>query len=98
MPLAFETKVSNRALFFAMLVDVAILTAQLYLSGGTSNPFIFLYLLQVILGAVFAGSMVNLADRGDQWSLSARIIRNFLILYFCPQITMVACQSYISMA
>lgn len=47
-----ETKVSNRALFFAMLVDVAILTAQLYLSGGTSNPFIFLYLLQVILGAV----------------------------------------------
>lgn len=47
-----ETKVSNRALFFAMLVDVAILTAQLYLSGGTSNPFIFLYLLQVILSAV----------------------------------------------
>lgn len=47
-----ETKVSNRALFFALLVDVAILTAQLYLSGGTSNPFIFLYLLQVILGAV----------------------------------------------
>jgi two-component system sensor histidine kinase RegB len=47
-----ETKVSNRALFFALLVDVAILTAQLYLSGGTSNPFIFLYLLQVILSAV----------------------------------------------
>lgn len=47
-----ETRVSNRALFFALLVDVAILTAQLYLSGGTSNPFIFLYLLQVILSAV----------------------------------------------
>ncbi|MBR7793734.1 HAMP domain-containing histidine kinase [Undibacterium sp. FT147W] len=47
-----ETKVSNRALFFALLVDVAILTAQLYLSGGTANPFIFLYLLQVILSAV----------------------------------------------
>lgn len=47
-----EMKVSNRALFFALLVDVAILTAQLYLSGGTSNPFIFLYLLQVILSAV----------------------------------------------
>jgi two-component system sensor histidine kinase RegB len=44
--------VSNNELFLALLVDVAILTAQLYLSGGTRNPFAFLYLLQVILSAV----------------------------------------------
>lgn len=44
--------VSNAELFIAMLVDVASLTAQLYLSGGTSNPFVYLYLLQVILSAV----------------------------------------------
>lgn len=44
--------VSNLELFIALLVDVAALTAQLYLSGGTTNPFIFTYLLQVILGAV----------------------------------------------
>jgi two-component system sensor histidine kinase RegB len=44
--------VSNNELFLALLVDVAILTAQLYLSGGTHNPFAFLYLLQVILSAV----------------------------------------------
>ena len=44
--------VSNGELFLAMLVDVASLTAQLYLSGGTSNPFVYLYLLQVILSAV----------------------------------------------
>ena len=47
-----EVSVSNKALFFALLVDVAILTAQFYLSGGASNPFVFLYLLQVILSAV----------------------------------------------
>ncbi|MEB0140228.1 MULTISPECIES: ATP-binding protein [unclassified Undibacterium] len=47
-----EVSVSNRELFLAMLVDVAILTAQLYLCGGTSNPFAFLYLLQIILGAM----------------------------------------------
>ena len=47
-----EIKVSNKELFFALLVDVSILTMQLYLSGGTSNPFAFLYLLQVILSAV----------------------------------------------
>jgi two-component system sensor histidine kinase RegB len=43
---------TNRELFFALLVDVGILTAQLYLSGGTTNPFAFLYLLQIILSAV----------------------------------------------
>ncbi|MFZ6815763.1 ATP-binding protein [Undibacterium sp. Rencai35W] len=44
--------VSNGELLFALLVDVASLTAQLYLSGGTTNPFCLLYLLQVILSAV----------------------------------------------
>ncbi|WP_296949413.1 ATP-binding protein [uncultured Massilia sp.] len=44
--------VTNSELFLALLVDVASLTMQLYLSGGTSNPFAFLYLLQVILSAV----------------------------------------------
>ena len=44
--------VTNSELFFALLVDVASLTAQLYFSGGTTNPFAFLYLLQVILSAV----------------------------------------------
>jgi two-component system sensor histidine kinase RegB len=44
--------VTNRELFAALLVDVAMFTVQLYLSGGTTNPFAFLYLLQVILSAV----------------------------------------------
>jgi two-component system sensor histidine kinase RegB len=44
--------VRNGELFLALLVDVGILTAQLYLSGGTTNPFAFLYLLQVIISAV----------------------------------------------
>jgi two-component system sensor histidine kinase RegB len=44
--------VSNCQLFMALLVDVASMTAMLYLSGGVSNPFVFLYLLQVILAAV----------------------------------------------
>lgn len=45
-------EVSNRELFLALLVDVGILTAQLSLSGGATNPFVFLYLLQVTLGAI----------------------------------------------
>ena len=44
--------VSNNELLLALLVDVASLTLQLYQSGGTTNPFVFLYLLQVILSVV----------------------------------------------
>jgi two-component system sensor histidine kinase RegB len=56
--------VSNRELFIAMTFDVAALTGQLYLSGGTTNPFTSLYLLQVTLGAVLLNSR-------SSWSLVA---------------------------
>jgi len=54
--------VTNTELFCALLLDVAALTAQLYLTGGAMNPFISLYLLQVILGAV-------LLDAWSTWAL-----------------------------
>ncbi|MED5618752.1 ATP-binding protein [Ideonella sp. BN130291] len=44
--------VSNSELFAGLLVDVAVLTGQLYYAGGITNPFIFLYLLQVAVGSV----------------------------------------------
>ncbi len=44
--------VRNGELFGALLFDLGALTTQLYLSGGASNPFIFLYLLQIGLAAV----------------------------------------------
>lgn len=43
---------SDPELFLALLVDVAALTWLLSLSGGITNPFAPLYLLQVVLGAV----------------------------------------------
>ena len=33
--------VSNAEVFVSLLVDVALLTVLLYLSGGASNPFVF---------------------------------------------------------
>jgi two-component system sensor histidine kinase RegB len=47
-----RNSVSNGELFLALALDMAALTGQLYLSGGATNPFISLYLLQIILGAV----------------------------------------------
>jgi two-component system, sensor histidine kinase RegB len=59
-----RNEISNRELFITLTFDVAALTAQLYLSGGVTNPFTSLYLLQVTLGAV-------LLDGRLTWSLAA---------------------------
>jgi len=61
--------VSNRALLLALMLDVTALTAQLYFSGGATNPFTGLYLMQVTLAAVllevvFAWTIVALAAMG----------------------------------
>ncbi|MHA6719331.1 ATP-binding protein [Sphingomonas sp. RS6] len=55
---------SNAQVLGGLLVDVACLTALLYLSGGATNPFVALYLLQVVLGAV-------LLDTASSWALVA---------------------------
>ncbi len=52
-------QVSNAALLFGLLVDMASLTLQLYLSGGITNPFVFLFLLQVTLGTVLLRSAAS---------------------------------------
>jgi two-component system sensor histidine kinase RegB len=60
-------------LFLALLLDMAALTAQLYLSGGIRNPFISLYLLQIVLGAV-------LLPAGRAWLLVGVSIAAFIFL------------------
>ncbi len=56
--------VAKAELFGALLTDMAALSAQLFLSGGAANPFIFLYLLQITLGAV-------LLDAWSVWAFAA---------------------------
>jgi two-component system sensor histidine kinase RegB len=61
--------VGKGELFAAMLVDVAVLTGQLYWAGGVTNPFIYLYVLQVAVGSV-------LLRQRDTWML-------FLVTSLC---------------
>lgn len=60
----YQSEVSNTELFLELLLDVVALTVQLFLSGGATNPFVSLYLLQVILGAV-------LLEAWSTWALVA---------------------------
>ena len=62
--------VSNRGLLMALTIDVAALTAQLYLSGGATNPFTSLYLLQITLAAV-------LLDAWSTWMIVALSCASF---------------------
>lgn len=65
--------ITNAALFSALLLDVAALSAQLYLSGGATNPFVSLFLLQVVLGSV-------LLDRWSSWALVGATTLAFALL------------------
>ncbi|MGE5181498.1 MAG: ATP-binding protein [Acidobacteriota bacterium] len=44
-------------LALVMMIDIAILTGLLYLTGGPHNPFSFLYLVQIALAAVLVRAM-----------------------------------------
>ncbi|WP_132999731.1 ATP-binding protein [Luteimonas arsenica] len=58
-----RSSVGDGAFLLALLVDMLTLTAQLGLSGGVTNPFLLLLLLQVALGAVLLRAPAN-------WGLS----------------------------
>jgi two-component system sensor histidine kinase RegB len=45
-------RISSAELYSELVLDVGALTALLWLSGGAGNPFVHLFLLQAVLGAV----------------------------------------------
>lgn len=65
--------VRNREIFIALLVDITALTGLLFLSGGATNPFIWLFLVQVVLGAI-------LLDRWSVWVIVAFTAACFVLL------------------
>ena len=70
-------EVTQGALLLSLLVDVAALTALLHFSGGAANPFVFLYLLQVVLGVV-------LLQGAASWAVVAATSAGFVGLILFP--------------
>lgn len=56
--------ITNLHLVASLIVDVTCLTIQLFLSGGATNPFASLFLLQVVLGAI-------LLETWSSWAMVA---------------------------
>ena len=63
----------------ALTIDVAALAWQLYFSGGTTNPFSFLFLLQIVIGAI-------LLPPGWSWMIAAlsAVLVVVLTLFYQP--------------
>lgn len=74
----FQKNITSKSLFVELLFDVAALTAQLYFSGGISNPFISLFLLQVIIAAI-------LLDAFYAWLIAVLTIGCYIGLGFYYQ-------------
>ncbi len=61
-----------------MMLDIAILTGLLYLTGGPHNPFSFLYLVQIALATVLVRALWT-------WMLVALSFVGFGILLLAHQ-------------
>ena len=68
-------RVTDGVMLVALLLDVGSLAAQLYLTGGADNPFISLFLVQVVLGAI-------LLEARSAWVLVAVTCAAFALLTF----------------
>jgi two-component system sensor histidine kinase RegB len=71
--LLLDRPVTNATIFAALLLDVSALAAQLWLSGGATNPFVSLFLLQVVIGCV-------LLDRWSTWTIVGATCFAFALL------------------
>ena len=71
--------VSDNELFAQLLLDVAELSALLYMSGGSSNPFISLYLLPLAISAATL-------PRAYNWVLAAAtgLCYTLLLFFYWP--------------
>ena len=62
-----RTTVEDALLAAVLLLDVGLLTAVLYFTGGPFNPFSFLYLVNVALAAV-------ILPAGWTWALAGAVL------------------------
>jgi two-component system sensor histidine kinase RegB len=70
--------VSNFTILLILLLDTIILTGLLYVTGGAMNPFVFLYLIHIVTGAII------LKERCS-WLITAMTLTCYsLLLYFPP--------------
>ena len=72
-----EMAMADHVFALVMFLDTALLTGLIYYSGGPMNPFTFLYLVHITLGAI-------LMPPGWSWSLVFFTTGCYATLFFLP--------------
>ncbi len=72
-----ETALADRIFALVMFLDITLLSLLLYYSGGPMNPFTFLYLVHITLGAI-------LMPPRWSWSLAFFTTGCYATLFFLP--------------
>lgn len=73
--LRFPQPVYNGELFAQIVVDIAVFTMLLYFTGGTTNPFVGMYVLPIAVAAV-------MLRRSYTWGIAAVTGTCYLLLMF----------------
>ncbi len=73
--LRHRATIAINTFFLQLLIDVAVLTAMLYLSGGSTNPFVSLLLLPLVIVA-------TTAPRYYAWGMAGITIACYTLLMF----------------
>ncbi len=67
--------ISNTEIFLQMLLDIAAITSLFYFTGGATNPFIWFYLLPLIIAA-------TLLPRAYTWFMAALTVACYSALFY----------------
>lgn len=70
-----QKKITDKSLFLELFFDVSAFALLIYFSGGIANPFISLFLLQVIIATI-------LLKQNHAWMIAAITIIYYVILSF----------------
>jgi two-component system sensor histidine kinase RegB len=68
-------EISNTEIFLQMLLDIAAITSLFYFTGGATNPFIWFYLLPLIIAA-------TILPRGYTWLMATLTVACYSGLFF----------------
>ncbi len=67
--------ISDTEIFIQLLLDIAAITSLFYYTGGATNPFIWFYLLPLIIAA-------TILPRGYTWSMAVLTVVCYSVLFF----------------
>ncbi len=72
-----NSPVSNQTILLILLIDTVFLTELLHITGGAMNPFVFLYLIHLVSGAIILREKCS-------WLITAITIICYSLLFYFP--------------